>query len=329
MTTADNTGAATSSPEIQRVASPGSHAAPSASETGGVRGFRVAGRMLRVAQCEGDGFVFVTNPEQAIRHLRSAGPRADILAFLQALPDSTPRFPYPFDMDNFAALRVTTFDDWWERGIGFKARNKFRQAEKKGIEISEIPFDDAAARGIWEIYNETPVRQGRRFPHYGKDLETVRRMSATFPDLSIFIGAFFEGRMIGFIKLVANQAGTQAGLMHILSLEAHREKAPTNGLLAHAVRACAHRGIGYLTYASFAYGNKERSSLSDFKQRCGFQRMDVPRYYVPLTRWGAIAYRLGLHHGLKDRLPESIAGRLRDARSAWYRRKYGAGAAIG
>ena len=96
----------------------------------------------------------------------------------------------------------------------------------------------------------------------------------------------------------------------------------------HAVRACAQRNIGFLLYSSFAYAKKERSSLSDFKQRCGFQRMDVPRYYVPLTRWGAIDYRLGPHHGLKDRLPESIAGQLRDARTAWLRRKYGAVASM-
>lgn len=328
MTTPDNTSATMSSPETQPAANRNSQPAFAAPATGGVRGFRVAGRVLRVAKAEGDGYLFVEDPEQAIHHLRVSGPRADILTFPQALPDSAPRFPYRFEMDNFAALHVTTFEDWWERGIGFKARNKFRQAEKKGVEIREMPFDNAAARGIWEIYNETPVRQGRRFPHYGKDLETVRRMSATFPDLSIFIGAFFAGRMIGFIKLVANQAGTQAGLMHILSLEAHRDKAPTNGMMAHAVRACAQRNIGFLVYSSFAYAKKERSSLSDFKQRCGFQRMDVPRYYVPLTRWGAIAYRLGLHHGLKDRLPESIAGQLRDARTAWLRRKYGAVASM-
>ncbi|MGH9489870.1 MAG: hypothetical protein ACRD2F_07000 [Terriglobales bacterium] len=226
-------------------------------------------------------------------------------------------------MDNFAALRVTSFEDWWERQIGFKARNKAKQAAKRGVEIREMELDDAAAHGIWEIYNETPVRQGRRFPHYGKDLETVRRMSATFPEHGIFIGAFFEGRLIGFIKLVANQAGTQAGLMHILSMAAHRDKAPTNALVAQAVRSCAERGIGYLVYSNFAYGKKERSSLSDFKERNAFQRMDVPRYYVPLTRWGAAAYRLGLHHGWKDRLPESVAARLREARTAWLRRKYG------
>lgn len=292
--------------------------------SGGVPGFRVSGRLVRIAKIDGEGYLFLQDPERAIHFLRNEGPGADLLTFNQALPGTAPHFPYPFESDNFAALPITTFEDWWEHGIGFKARNKFRQAEKKGVEIREIPFDEEAVRGIWAIYNETPVRQGRRFPHFGKDLETVRRMSATFPGQSIFIGAFFGGRLIGFVKLVANQAGTQAGLMHVLSLAEFRDKAPTNALVAHAVRACANRGIGYLVYSNFAYAKKERSSLSDFKQRCGFRQMDVPRYFVPLTRRGAVAYRLGLHHGLKDRLPEAVAAPLRDARAAWYRRKYGA-----
>jgi hypothetical protein len=293
------------------------------------RALRSHGAALRIAHVDGDGYLFLKDPEAAIVAARQSRERIDLFTFMQGLPSGQPRLPYPFEPDNFAALPITTFEDWWERGIGFKARNKFRQAEKKGVEIREIPFDDAAVRGIWEIYNETPIRQGRRFPHYGKDLEAVRCAEATFLDLSVFVGAFFQGRMIGFIKLVASQDGTQAGLMNILSLAEHRDKAPTNALVAHAVRACASRQIKYLVYSSFAYAKKERSSLSDFKERCGFQRMDVPRYYVPLTRWGAAAYRLGLHRGLQSLLPESIAAPLRDARAAWYRRKYGALAAAG
>ncbi len=328
MITMDNTSASSSPADIGPTGRGDPQPAFSTSAMGGLPGFRASGRLVRIAQPEGDGFLFIGKPEQAIQHLHSHGPAADLLTFIQALPGAAPRFPYPFEMDNFAALRVTSHDEW-VRGLSPRIRTQTRQAERRGVEICEVPFEDAEARGIWEIYNETPVRQGRRFPHYGKDLETVRRMSATFPDLSVFIGAFFQGRMIGFIKLVANQAGTQAGIMHILSLEAHRDKAPTNGLLAHAVRACERRRIPFLTYCSYTYGKKAESSLSEFKRRNGFQRIDVPRFYVPLTRWGAAAYRLGLHHGLKDRLPESIAGRLRDARAAWYRRKYDAAATTG
>ena len=100
-----------------------------------------------------------------------------------------------------------------------KTRNKAKQAEKKGVVVREVPFDDELARGIWEIYNECPVRQERLFPHYGKSLEAVREMSATFLDeSSVFIGAFDGNKLIGFIKLTIDDTRTQAGMMHIISM---------------------------------------------------------------------------------------------------------------
>jgi hypothetical protein len=218
-------------------------------------------------------------------------------------------------------MPVTTFDDWWNKQIRSYARNRARQAEKKGVTLRQVPFDDEVARGIWEIYNESPVRQGKAFPHYGTSFETVRKMSSTFPETSIFIGAFFEGKMIGFAKLVADQTWKQANLMHILSLISHKEKAPTNALIAHSVRACAEKGINYLVYQNFVYGSKGGDGLSKFKEENGFQRFDVPRYYLPLTRWGSLALSAKLHLPLSDRLPQRLATALLDLRSAWYRSK--------
>ena len=86
-------------------------------------------------------------------------------------------------------------------------------------------------------------------------------MKATFLNRAVFIGAFLEDNLIGFIKLVANEDGSQAGLMHIISMIQHRDKAPTNALMAQAVRSCAERGIAYLWYANFSYGKKQGDSL--------------------------------------------------------------------
>jgi hypothetical protein len=281
----------------------------------------VRGRLCRVAEVEGEGYKFLADPNAGIAALKNSG-RADVFTFLQEPPETEPQYPYYFEWDNFAVLPISTFDQWWSKQIGFKARNKAKQAEKKGIVIREAPFDDALVRGIWEIYNEVPVRQGRRFPHYGKSLEAVRAMSATFLDSSVFIGAFDGDKLIGFIKLTMNDQRTQAGLMHILSLISYRDKAPTNALLVQAVRSCANLGVIRLVYANFAYGKKARSSLSDFKERNGFGRVDAPRYYVPLTRWGAVGLRLGLHRRLAEHMPESIAEKLRELRSRWYERRF-------
>jgi hypothetical protein len=225
------------------------------------------------------------------------------------------------EWDNLAALKVTTFEYWWNKQIGFKARNKARQAAKKGVIIREVPFDEALVKGIWEVYNEYPVRQGRRFSHYGKDIDTVYREAATFLDSSIVIGAYLGRTLIGFIKLVHDQTRTQAGLMNVISMIGHRDKSPTNALVAQAVRSCAERGISYLVYSKFSYGTKRRDTVRDFKQRNAFQRIDLPRYYVPMTTFGSAALQLGLHRRFADRVPETVLTKLREFRKDWYNRK--------
>ena len=220
------------------------------------------------------------------------------------------------------SFRVSSFDHWIKNQIDFKVRNKVRKAEKNGVVVREVPFDDALVRGIHAIYNESPIRQGKRFWHYGKDLEAVRRMNGTFLDRSIFIGAFLQDNLIGFVKLVSDEDRSQAGLMQIISMIQHRDKAPTNALIAQAVRSCAERGISYLWYANFSYGKKQRDSLADFKRHNGFQKVDLPRYYVPLTVAGRMALRLGLHHGINDWIPEPVAATYRKIRSFWYTRKF-------
>jgi hypothetical protein len=147
-------------------------------------------------------------------------------------------------------------------------------------------------------------------------------MSGTFLDSSVFIGAFDNDRLVGFIKLTIDGSGAQAGIMHIMSLLDQKDKAPTNALVMQAVRSCSDRGISRLVYSKFAYGKKLQSSLSDFKERSGFRRVDLPRYYVPLTRWGSLAFKMGLHRSLRDWLPESVGAKLRDLRAAWYRHKF-------
>ena len=147
-------------------------------------------------------------------------------------------------------------------------------------------------------------------------------MSATFPESSIFIGAFEGDKLIGFIKLTMDDNRTQAGMMHILSMIKYRDKAPTNGLVVQAVRSCAERGIKHLVYSNFAYGNKLQSTLSDFKERNGFQKVDIRRYYIPLTLWGALAFQMGLHRRFAERVPESLAARLRELRSRWYEHRF-------
>jgi hypothetical protein len=288
----------------------------------GGKEIRVSGRMVRMARLDGEKFRFLEDPESVLDGLRKSPARVDLFTFTQRLPNTKPLFPYPMEWDNFAAISISTFEEWWTKQLGFKARNKAKQAEKKGVVLREVPFSDELVRGISEIYNECPIRQGRRFPHFGKDIETIHREEATYLDSSIFIGAFLGDRLVGFIKILIDETGTQAGLLNIVSLISERDKAPTNALVASAVKACAARGIAYLTYSNFSYGKKQSDSLSDFKERNAFQRIEIPRYYVPLTMLGQAALRLGLHHRLSERIPEPLAVRFREFRDAWYKRRF-------
>jgi hypothetical protein len=280
----------------------------------------VHGRLLRIARLAADGFEFLKDPEAALAGLRRCGSRIDLFTFTQELPETSPRYGYPVERDNVAALPVSTFDQWWTRQINDKTRNMVRRAGKKGVVVREVPFDDDLVKGIAAIYCESPLRQGKPFRHYGKDLDSLRRDHATFLDRSVFLGAFLGGELIGFVKLV--DAERQTALMQIISMVGHRDKAPTNALIAHSVRSCAERGRPYLVYSRFSYGGKGRDSLSDFKEHNGFQRIEVPRYYVPLTLGGRTALRLGLHHGFAARIPEPVAMKLREMRSLWYSLKF-------
>jgi hypothetical protein len=281
---------------------------------------RVEGRFIRIARLDGEKYTFPDDLEALLNSLRKCGRRIDLFTFLQRVPETSPKYAYPMEWDNLAVLPVSTFDHWWTQQIRSFPRNRARQAEKKGVVLREVQVDEVLFRGIHEIYNECPVRQGKRFPYYGMSLESVRKYAATFLDRCIYIGAFLGDNMIGFIKLVIDDTRTQACLVHILSMVRHKDKAPTNALIARAVRSCADRGIPHLVYENFTYGKKQGDSLSHFKEVNGFMRVDLPRYYVPLTRIGQVALRLRLHHRFVDHLPESVAAKLREIRRNWHNR---------
>jgi hypothetical protein len=280
------------------------------------------GRFIRVARPEGDKYESLTDPASVMGALRSCSLRVDLFTFMQVLPDTTPLYRYAMEWDNLAALPVMSYDHWFTKQVDRKVRNIVRKAEKAGVTVREVPFDDTLVQGISNIYNESRIRRGVTFKHYGKDLETVRRENGTFLSRSVFLGAFLDARLIGFAKLVADQKGGQASLMQIVSLIQHRAKAPNNALIAEAVRSCAVRNIPFLIYSNFSYGRKTRDSLSDFKEHNGFRRVEVPRYYVPLSNVGRLALALRLHRPANYYLPEALQERFRAMRTSWNARRH-------
>ena len=122
------------------------------------------------------------------------------------------------------------------------------------------------------IYNQSPVRRGKPFWHYGKDFATVKRgLSRDLAD-SVFVAAHYEGELIGFIKFLVVDRYAMVTL--ILDKMSHRDKAPMNGMIAKVVEICAERKIPYFTYTVWRRGDHGK-----FQESNGFESIPVPEYY--------------------------------------------------
>lgn len=255
-------------------------------------------------------------PSVIIEKLKSVKNSPDIFVFEQKMPDISPRFDYHLEWVNYAVAHFDSHSEWFEKKINYSVRKHIRKSIREGVETKIVPFTDELIMGVCSIYNEQKVRQGRRFWHHGKSFETVKNENGTYLDKSIFIGAYFDNELIGFSKIVFNDE--TADLMQILSKSTYYDKRPTNAMLSKAVEVCEERQVKYLSYGEYVYGRKEKSSLIDFKRNNGFNRIDVPRYYVPLTKKGQFSLRFGLHKGLDTWLPDSIRIRVLDMRKKLY-----------
>src|SRR5579872_6982667 len=116
----------------------------------GGRNIMLSGRAIRTARLDGETYRFIEDPEPILADLRQSRQRVDLFTFLQRVPDTSPRFSYPMELDNLAVVEQHSFDHWWNEQLGFKAHNKAKQAEKKGVVNREIKFDEALAHGIQE-----------------------------------------------------------------------------------------------------------------------------------------------------------------------------------
>ena len=271
----------------------------------------IDGTIPGVARLDEEWFEDVEKPDMFVDALRKAKPAPDIFTFWQRLPELEPKYSYKMEAEAIAALPIKSYSHWWEKQIDGAARNKVRKAQKKGIEVRLANFDDRFVEGITSIFNETPIRQGRNFLHYGKDFETVKRQFSRFLFREELFGAYLGEELVGFIMLA--NAGGYAVLGQIISKIARRDLAPTNALLAKAVERCAQKGIPYLAYAHWL-----DDGLGEFKRNNGFQKFDLPRYFVPLTRKGELALHLGLHRGWKAALPNQIKSPLKRLRKFWH-----------
>lgn len=273
---------------------------------------KVGSGVPRVVTVEDEWFDEILNPDEVVAELRSVrGLDADLLVFWNPLPESTPRHSLPAETEEVAVLPVLSYEDWWKNRIKSRTRTLIRKAEKQGLTVRETEFDDDFVQGMAEIFNEQPIRQGRRFWHYGKSTETIREQFSRFVHRETMIGAYVDDRMVGFIML--GSAGRCAHLGQILSRVSERDLNTNNALMAKAVEVCARKGHEFLIYGFWG-----DTSLAEFKRRCGFEPVAVPHYFAPLSARGALAVKAGVHRGWKNLLPSGIQTRLRQWRARAY-----------
>ena len=283
-------------------------------ETAALPDFEISGSLVRTARLRDEWYCDVDDPAPLIEHCRRLG-NIDLFTFWQRLPNTEPVHDFPMEWDAIAVLPITTFEHWYKHQINNKTRNLIVKAKKKGVVVRQVAFDEPLINGITRLFNETPIRQERPFIHYGKTADTIRREFSRFLFREEILGAYLDDELIGF-SMIAD-AGRYAMLGQIISMVQHRDKSPTNALIAEAIARCAERGFRWLNYALWPIG-----SLRDFKKHNGFECVRLPRYYIPLTPRGHMALKLKLHRTAAELLPESTVIRLKAVRSQFYAYRY-------
>lgn len=258
------------------------------------------------------------NPELCVQSLKKRGPngkRADLFTFSQKLPATTPKYSYPMELESVAAIRITNYKNWWDT-LPQVTRKNVRRSEKRGVVTTVRAFDDDLVRDIVELTKDSPIRQGKRFVHFGKTFEQVKKDQRTYLGRCDFICTYSDKELIGLAKII--YSGQAASILQFLPKASQQDKRPANALIAKMVEVCEAKGISYLIYGLYNYGNKRNTSLLEFKLRNGFEEFLVPRFYVPLTAVGSVSFKLNLHRGIVGVLPNGLISAALSLRERWY-----------
>jgi hypothetical protein len=277
------------------------------------------GKWLKVASVHDEFFVkgeIVPEPQRFIAEVQRWSAKPDLFTFAQKVNDLTPRFGFYFEWEDFAVIPISTYEDWLKNQIRKGARVNLHRAEREKVVVRAVPYDDHFVQGIKELYDGTPIRQGKPFWHHGKSFEDIKKIHGTYRERAEYIGAYFEDELIGFLKMV--YVDNIAKTMNVIGKEKYFHKRITNALIAKAVQICAAKGISYLNYGEYRFPGRKESSLSDFKRRNGFEAFKLPRYYVPLTNKGKLALKLGLHRETNTFVPWPLMKILLELRSRYY-----------
>ncbi len=278
------------------------------------------GKWLKIARIRGEEMreKEVNDPEAYLAALKNDKDRilnADIFSFVQKLPATQPKYPYPMEWESVAVIPLVSFKQWWE-GLPQESRKNVRRSQKRGVVIEVEEFDEKLIESIRKVNDDSPLRQGVKNAYYGLSVEETKNRYSEFVGRCDFICAYVGEEMIAFLHLVYR--GDVAAILNLTSKPSHFDKRPSNALVARAVEICEARGISHISYGLYNYGNKRDSPLREFKIRNGFKEILIPRYFVPITKWGRLCMKAKLHRGLIGNLPSPIISAGVRVRSLWF-----------
>ena len=281
--------------------------------------FVVTGGVFKTIRAMNEWDVDIDTPHIILKEIQNRNIRADLFTFGQRLPYTKHFLGFQVEMDNSAAIPITTYESWW-KDVNRRVRLKVNKAERLGVLVRVSEFNDELVRQIKDIFDEFPLRQGVPFHHYQKPLSYIKERMGTYSERADFLCAYYQEEPIGILKLV--YSGQSARMMTIVGKISHRDKAPVNAMLSKAVERCIQKGVSFLTYGKLYYGKKGLDSLAHFKIHNGFKKFDLPRYYAPLNGRGRLYLSLRLYRRPNEIIPESLARPMRDLRQRWYRARY-------
>jgi hypothetical protein len=241
--------------------------------------------------------------KELLLNLRNQG--ADLFTFIQRnFLDRRRTVEKNFftDSEPVGLLNIGSYDRWF-KSITHNARWQTKKGIRFGLKAKVVDINEAFIRGAFKIYNETPIRQGRKYSGYGLTLVDVRRKFFNMKSSEV-IGVYYDEELIGLIWI--SYGDRVAAVNSFLSLLTYRNKYPNDVLLAETVRRCQEKGYNYLTYWNMGFN----PGLDFFKRSHGFIAFNVPRYFVPLSSKGELAIKLNVYRPFEHSLPMSVVRSL-------------------
>ena len=160
------------------------------------------------------------------------------------------RYSFPSINESVSLLRINSFDNWWRLQIRSEERNRIKRAERKGIVVRLAEIDENFISSSQKIYNETPIRQGRRYTGYGLSLKAVSEKFSNLKQSDVF-GAYYRDELVGLLWMVYGNSVVR--IRSFVSLVQHRDKSPNNALMAEGVRRSFEKGFRFIVYEKMGY----------------------------------------------------------------------------